>query len=119
MIFKIPALVKHMSSIMSLEASLFISPLRHTHSRNTSGTSELTPGRISAPWLDPHGSRVRFQFHLGRAPLLTPPLFQEGDVILTSTPPGVCSVKLGDKVDCRLKIEFEAAEWGGMYEFRG
>ena len=56
-------------------------------------------------------------------------MFQEGDVIPTGTPSGVGSVKQGDKVDCMLKdgatgvelarIEFEAVEWGGRYEFRG
>ena len=48
MIFKIPALVEHVSSIMTLEASLFVSPLHRIRSWNTLSTSELTPGRVSA-----------------------------------------------------------------------
>jgi len=50
-------------------------------------------------------------------------------VILTGTPSGVGPVKPGDKVDCKLedivtgveltKIEFEAVERNGKYEFKG
>ena len=49
-------------------------------------------------------------------------------MILTGTPSGVGPVKPGDKVDCRLennatgvelaKIEFEAVERTGKYEFK-
>jgi len=54
---------------------------------------------------------------------------ETGDVILTGTPPGVGPVKPGDKVECKLqdnatgtelsKIEFEAIERDGRYEFKG
>ena len=50
-------------------------------------------------------------------------------MILTGTPSGVGPVNPGNEVDCRLedsvtgvelaKIEFEAMEWGGRYEFKG
>jgi acylpyruvate hydrolase len=53
---------------------------------------------------------------------------QTGDVILTGTPSGVGQVKPGDKVECRLednstgtelaKIEFEAVEREGKYQFK-
>jgi len=72
MMFKIPALIEHVSSIMTLET---------------------------------------------------------GDVILTGTPSGVGPVEPGDKVDCSLKdnatgvelakLEFEAVERVGRYEFKG
>lgn len=71
MMFKIPALIEHVSSIMTLET---------------------------------------------------------GDIILTGTPSGVGQIKPGDKVDCGLKdnatgkelakIEFEAVERAGKYEFK-
>ncbi|KAF9789724.1 hypothetical protein BJ322DRAFT_1043896 [Thelephora terrestris] len=71
MMFKIPALIEHVSSIMTLET---------------------------------------------------------GDVILTGTPSGVGQVKPGDKVECKLednstgtelaKIEFEAVEREGKYQFK-
>ena len=50
-------------------------------------------------------------------------------MVLTGTPAGVSPVKPGDRVDCRLedgvngvelaRIEFDAVERGGRYEFKG
>ena len=99
MLFKIPALIEHVSSIMTLEVGFFrlLFP-SHTPSCHDEGLT------------------------------LPPSLFQTGDVILTGTPSGVGQVKPGDKVDCKLednstgvvlaKFEFGAVERNGRYEFK-
>ena len=107
MIFKIPALIEHVSSIMTLEVRLFFS------------ASVLPSENLH---LDLGATHPLY------SPTVTNLFFQVGDLILTGTPSGVGQVKPGDKVHCKLednatgaelaKFEFEAIERGGRYEFK-